>query len=68
MDFVLRGTKKAMGDHGIKWGRKPCLDLDYDVDLSILDESKSRNIALSEVLGVQSARIGLKLMLRGLIH
>ena len=39
MDFVLRSTGKAIGDHGIKWGGKTLLDLDYADDLSILDES-----------------------------
>ena len=29
MDFVLRSTGKAMGDHGIKWGGKSLLDLYY---------------------------------------
>ena len=39
MDFVLRSTGKAIGDHGIKWGGKTLLELDYADDLSILDES-----------------------------
>ena len=43
-----------MGDHGIKWGGKTLLDLDYADDLSILDE-------LLDVLRVQGARIGLKI-------
>ena len=30
MDFVLRSTGKAMGDHIIKWGGKTLLDLDYN--------------------------------------
>ena len=28
MDFVLKSTGKAMGDHGIKWERNTLLDLD----------------------------------------
>ena len=42
MDFVLRSTGKAIGDHGIKWGGRTLLDLDYADDLSILDESVSK--------------------------
>jgi hypothetical protein len=66
MDFVLRSTKKAMGDHGIKWGGKSLLDffLDYADDLSILDESVSKMNKVLEVLRVQGARIGLKINVR----
>ena len=42
MEFVLRSTRKAIGDHGIKWGGKALLDLDYADDLSTLDESVSK--------------------------
>ena len=42
MDFVLRSTGNSMGDHGIKWGGKTLLDVDYTDDLSILDESVSK--------------------------
>ena len=42
MGFVLRSTGKAIGDHGIKWGGKTLLDLNYANDLSILDESVSK--------------------------
>ena len=42
MDFVLRSTGKAMGNHGVKWGVK-FLDLDYADDLSILDKSVKQN-------------------------
>ena len=42
MDFVLRSTGKAIGDHRIKWGGKTLLDLDYADDLSMLDESVSK--------------------------
>jgi hypothetical protein len=42
MEFVLRSTGKAKGDHGIKWGGKTPLDLDYADDLSILDETVSK--------------------------
>jgi len=42
IDFVLRKTGKTTGDHGIKWGGKTLLDLDYGDDLSILDESVSK--------------------------
>ena len=39
MNSALRSTGKAMGDHAIKWGGKTLLNLDYAVDLRILDES-----------------------------
>ena len=42
MDFVLRSTGKAIGDHGIKWGGRMLLNLDYADDLSISDESVSK--------------------------
>jgi hypothetical protein len=61
MDFVLRNIGKAMGDHGIKWGGKTLLDLDYADDLSILEESVSKMNELLEVLRVQSSTIGLKI-------
>ena len=48
MDFVLRNIAKAMGDHGIKWGGKTLLDLDYADDLSILDEGVSKMNELLE--------------------
>ena len=60
MDFVLRSTGKAIGDHGIKWEGKTLLDLDYADDLSILDESVSKMNEVLEVLRVQGAKIGLK--------
>ena len=56
MDFVLRSTEKAMGDHGVKWGGKTFLNLDYSDDFSILDESMSKMNELLEVLQVQDAR------------
>ena len=37
MDFILRNTGMAMGDHGIKRGEKILQDLDYADDLIILD-------------------------------
>ena len=61
MDFVLRSTGKAMGDHGIIWGGKTLLDLDYADNLSIIDENVSKMNELLEVLRVQDARIGLKI-------
>ena len=61
MDFVLRSTGKAIGDHEIKWGGKTLMDLDYADDLSILDESASKMSEFLEVLRVQGARIGLKI-------
>ena len=61
MDFVLRSSGKATGDHRIKWGGKTLLDLDYADYLSILDESVSKMNEFLEVLRVQSARIGLKI-------
>ena len=61
MDFVLRSTGKAIGDNGIKWGRKTLLNLDYADDLSILDESVSKMNELLEGLRVQEARIGLEI-------
>ena len=36
MDFVIRSTGKAMGEHEIEWGRKTILDLDYADNLSVL--------------------------------
>ena len=42
MDFVLRSTRKAIRDYGIKWGGKTPLDLDYASDSSILDGSVSK--------------------------
>ena len=61
MDFVLRSTGKAMGDHGIKWGDKTLLDLHYAYNLSILDEIGSKINELLEILQVLGARIGLKI-------
>ena len=61
INFVLRSTGKPIGDHGIKWGRKTLLDLDYADDLSILDESVSKMNEFLEVLRVQGATIGLKI-------
>jgi len=43
--FVL-----SRGYHGIKWGEKICLDLNYTDDLSILDESVSKMNEHLEVL------------------
>jgi hypothetical protein len=54
MDFVLRSTRKAMGDHGIKWRGKTLLDLDYAYDLSTLDESVSK---MNELLVVLQVRV-----------
>ena len=56
--FVLRRTGEAMGDHGIQWGGKTILDLDFADDLSVLDESGSKMNELLEVLRFQAARIG----------
>ena len=42
LDYILRSTRKAMGDHGIKWRGKTPLHLYYAGDLSILDESVSK--------------------------
>ena len=56
-DFVIGSTGKAFGDHGIKWGGKMPLDLDYADDLSILDESVTK---MNE-LRIQGARISLKI-------
>ena len=61
MDLVLRSTGKEMGDHGIKWGGKTLLDIDYADDLCILDESVSKMNELLEFLRVQGVRIGLKI-------
>ena len=61
MDFVLRSTGKAIGDHGIERGEKTLPDLDYADDLSILEESLRKMSKLLEVLRVQVARIGLKI-------
>ena len=59
--FVLRSTGKTIGDHGIKWGGKTLLDLDYADDLSKLYGSMSKMNEFLEVLRVQDARIGLKI-------
>ena len=61
IDFVLRSTGKEVGDHGIKWGGKPHLYLDYADDLGILDESVSKINEFLEVLRVHGATIGLKI-------
>ena len=61
MDFVLRSTGKAIGDHEIKWRGKTLLDSDYADDLNILGESVSKMNEFLEVLQVQGARIGLKI-------
>ena len=61
MDFVLKSTGKAVGDHGIKWGGRTLLDLDYADDLSKLDESVSKMNDFLEVLRVQGAKIGSKI-------
>ena len=61
MDFVLRSIGKAIGDHGIKWGGRTLLDLDYADDLSILDDSVCKMNEFLEVLRVQGAKIGLKI-------
>nr|CAG4635673.1 EOG090X0BOE [Artemia franciscana] len=45
-----RSIGKAIGDHGIKWGGKSLLDLDYAYDLSFPDESVSKMNELLEVL------------------
>ena len=60
MDFVLRSTGKAIGDHGITWGGKTLLDKDYADDLSILNESVSKMNEFLEALRVQGARIRMK--------
>jgi len=41
-DFILRNTEKALGDYGIKRESKTLLDLDYTVDLSVLDKNVSK--------------------------
>ena len=64
MDFVLRSTGKAIGDHGIKWGGKTLLYLDYTDDLSISDESVIKMNELLEVLRVQGAIICLKIYVK----
>ncbi|XP_065561191.1 LOW QUALITY PROTEIN: probable chitinase 10 [Artemia franciscana] len=49
MDFVIKNTGKAMGEHGIKWGGNTFMDLDYADDLRILDEKMyERAISLKE--------------------
>ncbi|XP_065578645.1 uncharacterized protein LOC136039088 [Artemia franciscana] len=66
MDFFLWSRGKAMGKHGIKWGRKTFLDLDYADNLSILDESLITMNELLEFLRVQDARIGLKINVKNI--
>ncbi|XP_065582975.1 uncharacterized protein LOC136042043 [Artemia franciscana] len=58
MDFVLRSTRKSMEEHGIKWGGKTFLDLDYADDLSISVERVSKMNELLEVLRVHGVEIG----------
>ena len=64
MDFVLRYTAKAMGEHGIKWGSKTLLKSNYADDLSFLDEGVIKMNELLEVLRVQGKRIVLKTNLK----
>ena len=65
MEFVLRSTGKAIGDHGIKLrGKKTLLDFDYAGDLSILDKRLSKTNEFVDVLQVQGARRGLKINLK----
>ena len=61
MDFVWRSTAKAMGEHGIKWGSKTLLDVDYADDLSILDENVSTMNEFLEILRVHGARIDMEI-------
>ena len=61
MGSVLRSIAKAVGEHGIKWGSKTLLDLDYADDLSILDENVRKMVDFLEVLRAQDGRIGLKI-------
>ena len=49
MGFFLRSTGKVIGDHGVKWGGKTLLDLDYGDDLCIQDESVNKMNELLEV-------------------
>ena len=64
MDFVLRSTGKAMGDHDSNGEEKTLLDLNYADDLSILDESLSKMNELIEVLRIQGERIDLKIKVK----
>ena len=66
MDSVLSSSRKAMREHRIKWRRKTCLNLDYADGLCILNESARKMNELLEILPVQGARIGWKIMLRRL--
>ena len=50
--------------HGIKWGGRTLLDLDYADDLSILDESVSKMNEFLEVLRVHGAKLGLKISVK----
>ena len=43
MEIVLWSTGKAIWAHGIKWGGKTLLELDYADDLSIPDEKYEQN-------------------------
>ena len=56
-EFVLKSSRKAMGEHWIKWREKTLLNLDFSHDLSFLDESLKKMIELSEVLRVKGAKI-----------
>ena len=50
MDLVLKSTRKAMGEHRIKWGRK--ITRTYADDFSTLDENVSKMNELLDVLQV----------------
>ena len=53
-----------MGEHGIKWGIKTLLQLNYADDLRILDGNFSKMNKLLEVLRVQGGRINLKINIK----
>ena len=54
--LVLRNIGKTMGEHGIKWGEKTFLDLDYADDLSFLDKIVGKMNELLEVFRVQGVK------------
>ena len=59
MEFVLRNTEKAMGEHGTKWDTRILLDLNYTGYLSARDKNVSKMSESLQVLRVQGTRTGL---------
>ena len=60
----LKKHRKGNGRPRNQMGKITLLDLDYADDLSILEESVSKMYELLEVLRVQGARRGLKIIVK----